>query len=231
MCRTCYSRWYYNQNPEKWQKWQRDKYAEDPERERTYARTWYQKNEKRQPRTPRVVGTEKLCSSCKTWKPVTEFWKDKDRSAGYRSRCKVCMSRDHRSWHSRNWNDSRRSKSVERARTWRVENPERDKESHRNWRKNNRPKIAAAKARWNERARSAGPAFTWQEFEALIVLYEGRCAYCGSTPRIIEHDHRTPLSRGGANNIGNILPCCRRCNSEKGSQTEAEYRARLKSRR
>jgi 5-methylcytosine-specific restriction endonuclease McrA len=47
----------------------------------------------------------------------------------------------------------------------------------------------------------------------------------------LQVDHRTPLARGGANMIDNILPACSRCNLKKRLMTEAEFRARLASER
>jgi len=51
------------------------------------------------------------------------------------------------------------------------------------------------------------------------------CAYCvtrsGTTV-----DHVVPLSRGGTNFVGNLVPACRPCNSSKGLLLVMEWRAR-----
>ena len=89
------------------------------------------------------------------------------------------------------------------------------------------------RARWqNYRARrqSAAGSFTPAEWLVVVEMYGGRCAYCGSEGPL-EADHRTPLSRGGANTINNILPACRVCNARKHRMTEKEFRARLASER
>jgi len=70
------------------------------------------------------------------------------------------------------------------------------------------------------------PSFTAVEWSALVAQYEGRCAYCGERG-LLQVDHRTPLARGGANTIDNILPACGRCNLKKWLMTEAEFRALL----
>ena len=44
--------------------------------------------------------------------------------------------------------------------------------------------------------------------------------------RSMEWEHKIPLSRGGHNNRKNIVLACRKCNREKGSLTDEEYRAR-----
>lgn len=59
----------------------------------------------------------------------------------------------------------------------------------------------------------------------------GRCYFCGITltktganaPSSATRDHLTPKSRGGDNSRANVVPCCRRCNGDKGNMTEAEY--------
>lgn len=57
------------------------------------------------------------------------------------------------------------------------------------------------------------------------------CPYCGALldERSAEVDHKKPLSRGGSDEIFNLQVVCRRCNREKHSKTDAEYRAWLKN--
>jgi len=89
------------------------------------------------------------------------------------------------------------------------------------------PEVLRAKGNaYRARARAAEGQFTSAEWTALVTRYDGKCAYRGEVGPI-QVDHRTPLSRGGANSIDNILPACRKCNTEKGQLTEAEFRARL----
>ena len=59
---------------------------------------------------------------------------------------------------------------------------------------------------------------------ALVGSRGGLCAYCGASGPL-EADHRIPLSRGGSNDITNILPACVRCNRSKHARTETEFRA------
>ena len=58
----------------------------------------------------------------------------------------------------------------------------------------------------------------------------GVCWYCGvqTNPfRDFACDHVVPLISGGTNEIGNLVPCCRRCNSQKGTMLVEQYRNRL----
>lgn len=82
-------------------------------------------------------------------------------------------------------------------------------------RENRRARLAQARGRYS--------AAQWLE---LVASCEGLCAYCGG-PGPLHADHRTPLARGGTNEIGNILPACGVCNMRKHTLTEEEYRYRL----
>jgi 5-methylcytosine-specific restriction endonuclease McrA len=59
------------------------------------------------------------------------------------------------------------------------------------------------------------------------MAFDKCCAYCGQRTRLsdIDPDHVVALSRGGTNGIGNILPSCRLCNSDKRELSLAEWAA------
>lgn len=65
----------------------------------------------------------------------------------------------------------------------------------------------------------------WSDFMRVARRFNYCCAYCGEKPDRLDPDHVTPLSRGGLNVIGNLLPACTRCNSSKGALTLAEWEA------
>ncbi len=77
------------------------------------------------------------------------------------------------------------------------------------------------------RARKLGAAGSYSTAEWLLLLgdYDRRCGYCGDGGPM-QADHRTPLSRGGDHRIENIIPACGRCNREKATMTEIEFRRR-----
>jgi 5-methylcytosine-specific restriction endonuclease McrA len=113
-----------------------------------------------------------------------------------------------------------------------AENPRAWLDYYKQWRQRNleRARAYVRVAGNKRRAAAAGVHFTFEEWEALLAQHAGRCAYCGSNDRI-EADHRTPLCRGGSNEISNILPACRHCNRRKHGRTEDEFRALLQSER
>lgn len=49
-----------------------------------------------------------------------------------------------------------------------------------------------------------------------------QCVYCGS-PDQLTLDHIVPVSRGGSDDIENLVTCCHRCNSIKGARTPEEW--------
>jgi hypothetical protein len=58
----------------------------------------------------------------------------------------------------------------------------------------------------------------------LYRMTGGLCWYCGSRANSI--DHMVPVSRGGSNAYGNVVPACKPCNNNKSDQTVAEFRLR-----
>lgn len=59
-----------------------------------------------------------------------------------------------------------------------------------------------------------GKGITIEEWDAKIVEYNHRCAYCGERCALTM-DHIIPLSKGGEHSIENVVPACAKCNSKK----------------
>ena len=79
------------------------------------------------------------------------------------------------------------------------------------------------------RARKAGAAgdFTAADWRLLQVQYRGRCAYCGSKPKLLTPDHIVALANGGRHAIDNIVPACISCNARKGVRPAPAYQPLL----
>ena len=64
--------------------------------------------------------------------------------------------------------------------------------------------------------------FTHREWREKCALLGNVCFYCGEATKLTQ-DHKVPISRGGTNLIGNIVPACLACNVRKGTQTAEEF--------
>jgi 5-methylcytosine-specific restriction enzyme A len=55
-------------------------------------------------------------------------------------------------------------------------------------------------------------------------IASGICTYCQEVfaPDELTMDHMVPLARGGRSTKGNVVPCCKMCNSQKKYWTPAE---------
>ena len=72
--------------------------------------------------------------------------------------------------------------------------------------------------------------------KAVLDKYNGLCGYCGvrlatypqedQMPEQFCIDHILPRTKGGTNDIDNLMPACRLCNSKKGKKTLEEFRYR-----
>lgn len=87
------------------------------------------------------------------------------------------------------------------------------------WAARHRPwlNLLAAVNQSNRRARlrSAGGAFSAEEWLALLEVFGHRCAYCLVGGVKLQAEHVIPIARGGRGDISNIVPSCGPCNFRK----------------
>jgi 5-methylcytosine-specific restriction endonuclease McrA len=75
----------------------------------------------------------------------------------------------------------------------------------------------------NRRALGAGAAgsFTAEEAARHAAELGGACFYCAGPH---EHDdHFIPISRGGTNELGNLVPACASCNTSKRNSDPTRF--------
>lgn len=58
--------------------------------------------------------------------------------------------------------------------------------------------------------------------EDILNLFNGECAYCGSKVKLTL-DHFIPITKGGSDVQGNLLPACGSCNSKKHNYDAIEW--------
>lgn len=203
---------------------------------REATRRWYQRNKEhvRQARRPKdneryAANRESILSEKRQRYASDQAFADGIRAQNrdwYRRNREKRRDYNRRYW--REHGDELRARQRERNRRKYANDPRAALDYYKQWRLRNLERARAyVRISGNKRrAAKAGVHFTFGEWEELLRSHHGRCAYCGSTDRI-EADHRTPLCRGGSNDIGNILPACRSCNRRKHRKTEDEFRALL----
>jgi 5-methylcytosine-specific restriction endonuclease McrA len=188
--------------------------------------------------------TTKRCTKCGETKDLNEFYPDPRYKGGYTTWCKPCSKAYRAEHHQKNaeqrharcnarsrerWaNDPEyrkrknaqkaavRSKPEEQAKryAWGKARYERDKQDP-NTRIKRRPKDRLYAHVRRARKRDNGGTFTLEEWNALCERYGNRCLCCGATGVPLHIDHVIPLARGGRNDISNLQPLCKRCNSRK----------------
>jgi 5-methylcytosine-specific restriction endonuclease McrA len=62
-----------------------------------------------------------------------------------------------------------------------------------------------------------------EQIAAAIEKADGRCVYCGGCSSKLTIDHATPIHFGGKHNIKNLIPCCKSCNSSKGTNDLSDW--------
>ena len=191
----------------------------------------------------------KQCRKCHGERPIEQFGRHPQMRDGYLNHCKPCVAVRQKAlyeaqraeriaaskayYHANadrileesrrryatdpDFRASRLSASRSRPRVYRPEQSERAR-AYRN--------AKLESYQFNERRARAlrfgvPEGLTLGEWQAMLGRVGG-CAYCGGHDRI-GVDHVVPLSRGGAHEAGNVVPCCLRCNASKFNLTLVEW--------
>lgn len=121
-----------------------------------------------------------------------------------------------------------RARERERATIWRRNLPEEVRQASRDkvnsWRRANRERVRELNRLRRARLNGAvGSVYvTAAKLRARRDFYGGRCFYCGSE-NAPSMDHRIPIIRGGSEFPSNQVPCCKSCNSHKGTRLPREW--------
>lgn len=166
----------------------------------------------------------KLCTKCKSNKPLSAFKADRRRRNGVAAKCRDCAALENRDWRKlhpevdQNRTPRKRIRPTNKFATakWRTRNPEQHRANDRAWRRANPEKARAIKATRLARKRGALGRHTGEQIKALFAAQKEKCAGCLKSIKGGYHvDHATPLALGGSNDIRNIQLLCATCNLAK----------------
>lgn len=168
----------------------------------------------------------KVCNKCMASKAFEAFSKCSSNSDGLQRWCKEC-TKEYRKNNAEKIAEGQRKKYLKKREEW----LEKNRISYRK----NRERIIKQKAEYSKknpevkRRSSLKRRVSINKNKYQIIdkdmrkLYSSPCTYCGSLDNI-QGDHVIPVSRGGYHGIGNLTPCCYKCNPSKGDRTIMEWR-------
>ena len=152
----------------------------------------------------------KPCSKCKNLLPFDSFNKKASTKTGLRYECRACqaVARKKYSAHKKppysQWTESMKIKNRKNASSWN---------------RNNKAKRTLAMAKRRALQKNNGVYLVTEK--EIKKMQAQKCFYCGAIGG--EIDHVIPLTRGGSHSIGNLVGCCRSCNSSKNNRFLTEW--------
>lgn len=199
------------------------------------------------------TGLAGICKSC-TKRRVHE-WEQahperrRERSREYRRRHPekdkeyYLANRERHLEQSRRWGQENKDKIREASRRYREAHPEQYRENQRRftrrrperrreigreWARRNLEYRKAQKAKRRARELGAQGTHTRDDIQRLYEQADGRCWWCGKRVGDDYHvDHRIPLSKGGSNDVANLVIACPFCNMSKHDKLPHEFNGRL----
>lgn len=148
------------------------------------------------------------CNKCFIEKVLLDFPKNKYMPLGRNYTCNQCMKQITAEYRAKN--PDKRKATVKRS----NDKPE-SRQRMNKWRRDNPDKQTPIRNRYRARKLGNGGKHTAAEWQALKNGYGNRCLACGCSMCKLTEDHVLPLAMGGTDDIGNIQPLCRSCNSRK----------------
>lgn len=189
-----------------------------------------------------IMANTKTCSKCGRELPISEFYKDKSRKDGYRSECKECSKLSKKKYNSehreeineknRLYKSKNKEKILEIQRQFRREHPELRKEFYQKNRdkeleqakKYRSTKIGEANRIANAYRRSDIRYGRENNIDGQWIvdnIYTDVCFYCGENDWHKLGCDRIDNSIGHI--IGNVVPCCKKCNIKRGKMSFEEF--------
>ena len=164
------------------------------------------------------------CCHCKEEKPASEFYKDKQKTSGYKPRCKPCDKLSLNPERRKEYEKEYRQKNPELRSSYVKKSMEANKEHHAEQRRKYlQTPEGKAMYRKQTQTRYALRKNSFVEVVDINAVYdeqEGVCYLCQEEFAFDEMhaDHVIPLSKGGLHKRSNIKMACASCNLSKGAK-------------
>jgi len=196
---------------------------EDVEKRRAYAAAYYASHRKEKQvwdNAYRVANREKIRAKSREW---INAWRAANPEASRaKTRASHARRRDKARAYGIVYYAAHRDELRARSRAYYAKTRDRNLAANRAWRAA-RPGIESVyQARRRARMAGGGGSHTVAERREKFALLGNVCIYCGEA-KPLTVDHNIPIVRGGDDNIANILPACKPCNSRKHSMTAREF--------
>lgn len=185
----------------------------------------------------------KICTKCRQEFPPTgeHFYRDPRLKSGLRGMCKTCHDALSSRYYSQNkekvldWHRQYHMghREEHNARMSQYQQTPQGRIAHnaanQRYSQTERGKLIRISREHKRRARkyANGGSFTPEQFQEQIKRQKHRCYYCRK--RHLKRDfpwqveHVVPVSRGGTNNIDNIVAACSICNLRKRDRLPHEW--------
>jgi hypothetical protein len=78
---------------------------------------------------------------------------------------------------------------------------------------------------YDQKYRDRPPLYVWRELRQKVFSRDNyTCQYCNAKDAKLHCDHVIPLSRGGSNDLENLVAACASCNLSKHNKTLSEWK-------
>lgn len=167
--------------------------------------------------------------------------------ASCRDKARYLRDKEKRILAAREYREANSDKIREsNARRWREDTELGKRRNRESYEKNRKKRIAQAIAyqkahpeivATTRHRRKAAQSYKIRpvDHRRTLARYRNQCAYCQSPlgtwgrahSNSLQWDHVVPLSKGGVDSVGNIVPSCRDCNLSKSSKLLVEWRLKI----
>jgi 5-methylcytosine-specific restriction endonuclease McrA len=126
--------------------------------------------------------------------------------------------------YKRTWRLKNIQAQLKRERARRAKNPSRYRATFSKWQRANTDKCRAIANRRRARLRDGrSVGVSSENFREMCEASGWRCWYCLVFSKVLQREHIVPISRGGQDELFNVVPACASCNARKGSKLLSEW--------